>query len=36
VSQPGDDLARALALENDTERQLAVVSLIDEQVQRIE
>jgi hypothetical protein len=31
-----DELTRALALENETERKLAVVSLIDEQVRRIE
>jgi hypothetical protein len=32
----GNALAEALALENETERKLAVVSLIDRQVQRIE
>jgi hypothetical protein len=36
VSQLRDELARALALDNETERKLAVVSVIDEQVQRIE
>jgi hypothetical protein len=36
VSKPRDELAHALTLGNETERKLAVVSLIDEQVQRIE
>jgi hypothetical protein len=37
VMSPLDErLEQALALENETERKLAVVSLIDEQVQRIE
>jgi hypothetical protein len=36
MSQTGDRLQQALALENETERKLAVVSLIDEQVRRIE
>ena len=31
-----DELAQALALENETERKLAVVSLIDERVRRID
>jgi hypothetical protein len=36
VPTPRDDLKRALAIENETERKLAVVSLIDQQVRRIE
>jgi hypothetical protein len=36
VSPRRDELTRALALENETERKLAVVSLIDQQVRRIE
>jgi hypothetical protein len=36
VENPRAALAQALALENETERKLAVVSLIDQQVQRIE
>jgi len=36
MSKPRDELAQALTLEDETERKLAVVSLIDTQVQRIE
>ena len=36
MSSLGDALAQALALENETERKLAVVSVIDQQVQQIE
>src|SRR6266545_3205178 len=34
MSKPRDELAQALTLEDETERKLAVVSLIDTQVQR--
>src|SRR6266508_7011786 len=36
MSKPRDELAQALTLEDETERKLAVVSLIDGLVQRIE
>jgi hypothetical protein len=35
MASPQDELTRALALENETERKLAVVSVIDRQVQRL-
>jgi hypothetical protein len=35
VASPQDELTRALALEDETERKLTVVSLIHEQVERL-